>query len=59
MIPRGSLPQNMYRAAVQQFTMNSLGRRAQIASSQAAIHDAALRAVRVHYPDCTPVIRRG
>lgn len=56
-VPRGSLPQNMYRMAVQQFTMNSLGRHARIPRSCAAIGDAALRVVRVHYPAFTPTAR--
>jgi hypothetical protein len=58
-VPRGSLPQNMYRSAVQQLTMNSLGRNAQIQQSWPAIHEAAVRAVRVYYPAFTPTVRHG
>lgn len=56
-VPRGSMPQNLYRMALQQFTMNSLGRKPQIARSPQVIHSAAIRIVREHYPNFTPAVR--
>jgi hypothetical protein len=54
-VPRGGLDQNIYRSALQNCLMNSMGKDAQIPSIAAA-HDAALRAVRQYYPDFEPVI---
>lgn len=56
-IPRGSMPQNLFRMALQELTMNSLGPKPQIAPSLQAIQHAALRIVRQHYPSFTPTVR--
>jgi hypothetical protein len=58
-VPRGSIAQNMYRMALQQYTMNSLGRKAEISPSPQAIHDAAVRIVRQHDPGVTPIVRQN
>jgi hypothetical protein len=57
-VPRGSIAQNLYRMAVQQCTMNSLGRKPQIPRSPQAIHRAAVRIVRRQFPAFVPVVRR-
>jgi hypothetical protein len=58
-VPRGGLPQNMYRMALQQYVMNSQGRNPQIPRSRKAAHAAALQIVRQHYPSFTPRILKG
>ena len=55
---RGSIPQNLYRMALQQYTMNSLGRKPQVSRSPHAIHCVAARAVRQQFPGFVPVVRR-
>ena len=55
-VPRGGLPQNQYRMALQLFLMNSMGGRPQIDRSTAAAHAAALRTVRESYPGFEPTI---
>jgi hypothetical protein len=55
LVPRGGLAQNMYRMALQQYLMNSLGRSPQIPSFRAA-HAAAKRAARETCPDFDPII---
>lgn len=55
-VPRGGLPQNQYRMALQLYLMNSMGGRPQIERSTAAAHAAALRTVRQHYREFTPTI---
>ena len=51
------MPQNLCRMALKQLTVNSLGRKPQIARSNRAIDDAALRIVGQHYPSFTPTVR--
>lgn len=53
-IPRGTLTQNMYRAAYEQARYNGLGSRPQIAATPEAAHEVALSAVRVNHPDFVP-----
>jgi len=55
-VPQGALEQNIYRMALQQYLLNSLGRRPQIERSAAAAHAAALRTVRPYYREFTPTI---
>jgi hypothetical protein len=50
-------PRTLYRMALQQLTMNSLGRKPQIARSNKAIDDAALRIAGQRYPNFTPTVR--
>jgi len=57
-VPRGSIAQNLYRMALQQYTMNSLGRKPQISRSRQAIHCAAARLVRQQFPGFVPVVQR-
>lgn len=57
-VPRGSIAQNLYRMALQQCTMNSLGHKPQISRSPQAIHCAAARIVRQQFPSFVPVVRR-
>ena len=57
-VPRGSIDQNLYRMAVQQCTMNSLGRKPQVSRSPQAIHCAAVRIVSRQFPGFVPVVRR-
>jgi hypothetical protein len=57
-VPRGSIPQNLYRMALQQYTMNSLGRKPQISRSPQAIHCAAARIVRQQFPGFVPFARQ-
>jgi hypothetical protein len=54
-VPRGGLDQNVYRAALQNCLMNSMGVRSRI-SSVAAAHAAALQLVRQSSPDFEPTI---
>jgi len=53
-IPRGSLPQNIYRAAYEQARLNACGSHAEIGPGPADAHALALRVVRGQYPDFTP-----
>jgi hypothetical protein len=53
-IPRGSLAQNMYRAAYEQARLNALGSHAEIGPQPADAHALALRLVRAQYPDFSP-----
>ena len=55
-VPRGTFEQNIYRMALQQYLMNSMGQRPQIERSTAAAQAAALRMVRQHYREFTPTI---
>jgi hypothetical protein len=57
-VPRGSTDQNLYRMALQQYTMNSLGRKPKIPRSPQAVHCAATRIVRQQFPGFVPVVRR-
>jgi hypothetical protein len=57
-VPRGSIDQNLYRMALQQYTMNSLGRKPQISRSPQAIHCAAAQIVRQQFPGFVPTVRR-
>jgi len=54
---RGSIAQNLYRMVLQQYTMNSLGRKPQISRSPQAIYGAAARVVRQQFPGFTPIAR--
>jgi hypothetical protein len=56
-VPRGGLLQNIYRSALQQYLMNSQGRKHQIPQSREAAHAAALRTVHQHYPGFVPEIQ--
>lgn len=53
-IPRGSLPQNLYRSAFVQARQNALGRDPEVGPDPADAHAVALAAVRQTYPDFTP-----
>lgn len=57
-VPRGSVAQNLYRMALQRYTMNSLGRKPQISRSPQAIHCAAARIVRQQFPGFAPIARQ-
>lgn len=56
-IPRGDLPQNLYRAAYEQARLNGLGSRAKVGDNPEDAHVAALEVVRAHYPDFAPTLR--
>ena len=56
-IPRGSLAQNMYRAAYEQARLNALGSHAETGHDPADAHAAALQAVRTQFPDFVPTLR--
>ena len=57
-VPRGSIAQNLYRMAVQQYAMNSLGWKPQISRSPQAIHSAAVRVVRQQFPGFVAIVRQ-
>ena len=56
-IPRGDLPQNLYRAAYEQARLNSLGSQAQVGESPEDAQAVALEAIRARYPDFVPTLR--
>lgn len=56
-IPRGSLPQNLYRFAFVQARQNALGRRPEVGPEPADAHAVALAAVQRTYPDFTPELQ--
>jgi hypothetical protein len=58
-VPRGELPQNIYRSVLQQALMNSQGRKPEVLPTAEAAHAVALRVVRQQYPDFVPTIREG
>lgn len=49
-IPRGDLPQNLYRAAYEQARLNSLGSHPELAPTPDAAHQFALDLVQRHHP---------
>ncbi len=53
-IPRGSLAQNMYRAAYEQARLNALGSHSEIGPEPADARALALQVVRAQYPDFSP-----
>lgn len=53
-IPRGSLPQNLYRAAYEQARLNALDSDAEMGPEPADAHVLALQVVRAQYPDFSP-----
>jgi hypothetical protein len=55
-IPRGSLSQNLYRAAYEQARLNALGSHPEIGPTPADAHAAALQAVRDGDPTFVPVL---
>jgi hypothetical protein len=55
--PRGSLPQNMYRAAYEQARLNALGSHPDIGPSPSDAHAVALETVRVSYPNFSPELQ--
>jgi hypothetical protein len=55
-IPRGSLSQNLYRAAYEQARLNAVGRNPEIGPTPADAHAAALEAVRDGDPTFVPVL---
>lgn len=56
-IPRGDLPQNLYRSAFVQARQNALGRHPEVGPSPADAHAVALAAVRETYPEFSPDLR--
>lgn len=56
-IPRGDLPQNLFRAAYEQARLNGLGGRAKVGCQPEDAQSAALEAVRANYPDFVPTLR--
>lgn len=57
-IPRGDTSQNLYRAAFEQWRLNSLGNRPEILPTSMAAHAKALSTVRRSDPDFVPALRR-
>lgn len=57
-IPRGDTSQNLYRAAFEQWRLNSLGKRPEIPPTSTAAHAKALSAVRQGDPGFVPVLCR-
>jgi len=53
-IPRGDLPQNLYRAVYEQARLNGLGSRPKLAPTPDAAHQFALDLVRRHHPSFFP-----
>jgi len=53
-IPRGDLPQNLYRSAYEQARLNSLGSHPELAPTPDAAHQCALDLVRQHHPSFLP-----
>ena len=56
-IPRGSLAQNLYRAAYEQARLSGLGNRSEMAADPSSAREVALHTVRTYYPDFTPNLR--
>lgn len=56
-IPRGDLPQNLYRAAYEQARLNGLGSQPKVGGRPEDAQAVALEAVRAHYPDFVPTLR--
>ena len=52
-IPRGRLPQNLYRSAFVQARQNALGRHPEVGPEPEDAHAVALAAIRQTYPDFT------
>lgn len=55
-IPRGDLPQNVYRSIYEQARLNALGRRPEVGPDPADAHAVALMAVRESHPDFIPTL---
>lgn len=53
-IPRGDLPQNIYRSVYTSARENALGSRPEIGTDPAEAHAVALRTVRGEHPTFTP-----
>lgn len=58
-LPRGSLAQNLYRAAYEQARLNSLGSRPQMTPTSEAAHEFALDLVRQQHPHFRPERRQS
>ena len=56
-IPRGTLAQNLFRAAYEQARLNALGARPQIGPTPAEAQQVALSAVREQFPGFIPVLK--
>jgi hypothetical protein len=55
-IPRGKLPQNLFRSDYQQGRLNALGSNPEMGPLPADERAVALQVVRASYPDFTPVV---